>query len=213
MTEQASATLDRLSRVGIVPVIVLDHAAHAQALVAALAEGGVGAVEITFRTDAGEAAIRAVSDNPDFTVGAGTVLTPSDVDRAADAGATFVVSPGLDESVLERAADLGIATLPGVATATEVQRAVRLGLDAVKLFPVKQLGGVGMVAALAGPFPSVRIMPSGGITVDDAAVYLAQPTVFAISGGWIASRAAIADGDFVGIESRARAAASLRASL
>jgi 2-dehydro-3-deoxyphosphogluconate aldolase/(4S)-4-hydroxy-2-oxoglutarate aldolase len=213
MTEQSSATLDRISRVGIVPVIVLDDAAHAEPLVAALAAGGVRAVEITFRTEAGEAAIRAVSGTADFVVGAGTVLTPNDVDRAADAGATFVVSPGLDESVLERAADLGIAALPGVATATEVQRAVRLGLDAVKLFPAKQLGGVAMVAALAGPFPSVRIMPSGGVSVDDAPAYLAQPTVFAISGGWIASRAAIADGDFAGIESRARQAASLRASL
>ena len=213
MTEQTSATLDRISRVGIVPVIVLDDAAHAEPLVAALAAGGVRAIEITFRTEAGEAAIRAVAGTPDFVVGAGTVLTPSDVDRAADAGATFVVSPGLDESVLERATDLGIAALPGVATATEVQRALRLGLDAVKLFPAKQLGGVAMVAALAGPFPTVRIMPSGGVTVDDAPAYLAQPTVFAISGGWIASRAAIADGDFDGIEIRARQAAALRGSL
>ena len=196
MTEQTSATLEHISRVGIVPVIVLDDAAHAEPLVAALAAGGVRAIEITFRTAAGEAAIRAVADTPDFVVGAGTVLTPIDVDRAADAGATFVVSPGLDESVLERAADLGIAALPGVATATEVQRAVRLGLDAVKLFPAKQLGGVAMVAALAGPFPTVRIMPSGGVTAENARSYADLPSVFAVSGSWMAPRTLIDEGRF-----------------
>lgn len=189
-----------------VPVIVLDDPARAVPLAEALQRGGIRCAEITLRTAATLDAIAAIRDVPDFTVGAGTVLTPDDVDRVADAGARFVVSPGLAEDVVERARARGLDVVPGVATATEVQRAVRLGLDRLKLFPAAPLGGLAMIRALAGPFPDVRFLPSGGVTAADAAEYLASPHVFAVSGSWMATRELIAAGHFATIERLSRAA-------
>jgi 2-dehydro-3-deoxyphosphogluconate aldolase/(4S)-4-hydroxy-2-oxoglutarate aldolase len=191
-----SPVLERLAEVAVVPVITIDDPADAEPLAAALVAGGLPAAEITLRTEAGEAAIRAVAGRADLLVGAGTVLTIEQVNRAHGCGATFVVSPGLDEAVVERALELGLVVLPGVATASELQSALRLGLDAVKLFPAAQLGGVAAVSAFAAPFPDVRFMPSGGITADNAASYLAHPSVFAVGSGWIAPRDLIARGGF-----------------
>jgi 2-dehydro-3-deoxyphosphogluconate aldolase/(4S)-4-hydroxy-2-oxoglutarate aldolase len=195
-----------------VPVIVLDDPARAMPLAEALRRGGIGCAEITLRTAAGLDAIAAIRELPDFTVGAGTVLTPDDVDRVADAGARFVVSPGLAEDVVARALERGLDVVPGVATATEVQRAVRLGLDHLKLFPAGPLGGLGMIGALAGPFPDVRFLPSGGVSAANAADYLASPHVFAVSGSWMATRELIAAGDFAAVERLSRAAVEAVAS-
>lgn len=180
----------------IVPVVVIDDAAHAPELADALASGGIRCAEITLRTPAGLDAIRATGGRPDFVVGAGTVLTTDQVDAAADAGARFLVSPGLDDAVISRAAERGIPIVPGVATATEIQRALSRGIRHLKLFPAGLVGGLAAVRAFAGPFPDVRFLPSGGISVDNAREYLASPSVFAVSGSWMVPTAAVAAGDF-----------------
>ena len=188
----------------IVPVIVIDDAAQAADLAGALLAGGIACAEITFRTTSAVDAIRATSGIAGFTVGAGTVLTTDDVDRAADAGARFVVSPGFAQDVVERALERGLEVFPGVATATEVMRAARIGITRVKFFPAAQLGGPAAIAALSGPFPDSRFLPSGGVTAENASDYLAVPAVFAVSGSWMATRALIADGAFTEIERRSR---------
>lgn len=196
----ASPVLTRIAALRVMPVVVLDDASRASPLADALVSGGIPCAEITFRTPAGERALRALATRTDILVGAGTVLTVEQVDRAVDSGARFIVSPGLDRDVVERAKELAVPMLPGIATPTELQAAVGLGLDAVKLFPAEQLGGLGMIDALAAPFPRVRFMPSGGITLRNAADYLAHPSVFAIGGSWMAPRDLIADDRFDEIE-------------
>ncbi len=188
--------LDRLTRIRIVPVVVIDDATQAADLAAALVAGGIPCAEITLRTNAGPAALQAAAAVPGFTVGAGTVLTAEDVDRSADSGAEFIVSPGFDAEVVDRALGRGLAVLPGIATATELQRARRAGLDAVKFFPADRLGGLGTIGALAGPFPTMRFLPSGGVGALNAAEYLAHPAVFAVGGSWMVPRAALAAGAF-----------------
>ena len=184
----------------VVPVVSLPDAAAAAPLADALAAGGIRCAEITLRTTAGLAAIAAVAGRPGFVVGAGTVTTVEQVDRAVDAGAAFLVSPGLDDAVLDRAAEHRVPFIPGVATPTEVQRALARGLTHLKLFPAGLLGGVWMVRALAGPFPDVRLLPSGGVSPDTAVALLAEPTVFAVSGSWMVPGDAIARGDWAHVE-------------
>ena len=203
MTADLSAR-DLLASNPIVPVIVIDDAARAPELVAALAAGGIHCAEITLRTDAGLPAIAAVAETVGFAVGAGTVISLDDLERSADAGARFIVSPGLDDEIVERALELGLVVLPGVATGSEVQRAVKLGLDVVKFFPADRLGGLGTIAALSAPFVGVGFVPSGGVNAANAAEYLAHPAVPAVSGSWMATRALIAAGDFAGIERATR---------
>ena len=198
-----------LSAARIVPVIVIDDPAHAGELAAALVEGGIRAAEVTLRTPAGLDAMAAMAAHRDLIVGAGTVLTPEQVDACAAAGAQFIVSPGFDEDVVARAQEAGLGVLPGVATATEVQRALRSGLTELKLFPADRLGGIAMIDSLRGPFPDLRFMPSGGVGASNAVEYLAHPGVFAISGSWMATRAAIASGDFEGIRAASAAAMEL----
>ena len=194
------STLETIIRVGIVPVITIDDAARAVDLASALAAGGIDCAEITLRTPAGLAAIAAIAEAlPDFTVGAGTVLTADDVTRVTDAGARFVVSPGFDDEVVDHARELGVLPVPGVATATEVQRALRAGVEHLKLFPAAQLGGRAMIDALAAPFATVRFLPSGGVSAANMAHYRESPAVFAVSGCWMATRAMIAAGDWATI--------------
>lgn len=179
----------------IVPVVVLDDAAFAPDLADALAAGGIPCAEITLRTPAALDAIRAVAGRPGFAVGAGTVTTAAQVDAAVDAGATYLVSPGFDEAVAERAAHHGVPFIPGVATATEIQRAIAAGLDHLKVFPAAAVGGISALTAFAGPFPDVRFLPSGGVSAANAADYLALPSVFAVSGSWMVPAAALAARD------------------
>jgi 2-dehydro-3-deoxyphosphogluconate aldolase/(4S)-4-hydroxy-2-oxoglutarate aldolase len=190
----------------IVPVVVLDDDRGAEPLADALTKGGIACAEITFRTAAAPAAIRRLAARPDFLVGAGTVITPGQVDAAVDAGARFIVSPGLDLDVVTRARELGVPVLPGIATPSELQAAVRAGLTAVKVFPVDQLGGVGFLDALSAPFPEVRFFPSGGIRPDTARSFLDHPAVFAIGASWMASRTDIRAGRFDRITRASRAA-------
>ena len=190
------SALGQLAGHRIVPVIVIDDAGRAADLAYALTAGGITCAEVTLRTTAGLDAIRAMAGIPGFLVGAGTVVTPADAFAAADAGAQFSVSPGFDEAVVEAVRAAGIGVLPGVATATEVQRAVGAGLDTVKFFPADRLGGLGTIRALAAPFPGMGFVPSGGVNAESALEYLADPAVPAVSGSWMASRAAIAAGDW-----------------
>lgn len=179
----------------IVPVVVLDDASFAPDLADALTAGGIPCAEITLRTPAALDAIRAVAGRPDFAVGAGTVLTVAQVDAAVDAGATYLVSPGFDDAVAQRAAQRGVPLVPGIATATEIQRAIAAGLDHLKVFPAAAVGGTAALRAFAGPFPGVRFLPSGGVSAANAAEYLALPSVFAVSGSWMVPAAALAARD------------------
>lgn len=190
----------------LVPVIVIDDAAHAPELVAALAAGGIACAEITLRTAAGLDAIKAVAGSADFLIGAGTVVSLDDLKRAVDAGAMFIVSPGLDPEIVTGALALGIAVLPGVATGTEVQHAARLGLDLVKFFPAGQLGGLKTIEALAAPFTGMGFVPSGGVTEANAGEYLAHKSVPAVSGSWMATRDHIRNGQFDRIAELSRTA-------
>ena len=211
MTTLQSSNLTALG--AIIPVIVIDDAGRAPDVTAALLAGGILCAEITLRTPAGLAAIRATAGQANFSVGVGTVLTLDDLERSADAGAQFVVSPGLDEELVERALELGLSVLPGVATASEVQRAHKLGLATVKFFPADRLGGLGTIAALAAPFHGMGFVPSGGVTAVNALDYLAHPAVPAVSGSWMATRLMIADANYDTIERLSREATTAIAAL
>jgi len=169
----------------VVPVVVLDDSARADDLGAALVEGGLPVAEVTFRTPGALAVLRRLAGRGDLVVGAGTVLTTEQVDLAHDAGARFVVSPGLSADVVRRCQELGLPVIPGVSTATEIMQALALGLGTVKFFPAEACGGLTTVAALAAAFPQVRFVPTGGITADRAAAYLSHPAVAAVGGSWM----------------------------
>jgi 2-dehydro-3-deoxyphosphogluconate aldolase / (4S)-4-hydroxy-2-oxoglutarate aldolase len=205
----ATSTLERLGAIRIVPVVTIDDADRAMDVAAALVAGGIGCAEITLRTPQGLEAIRKAASRSDIVVGAGTVLSVEQVDHCVDAGAQFLVSPGFDDDVVARAQFHGVAILPGVATATEIQRALRAGLDVVKFFPADRLGGLDTIAALAAPLAGVRFVPSGGVNPSNAADYLRHPAIFGISGSWMVTRDAIATGDYDAIERLSRDAASL----
>jgi 2-dehydro-3-deoxyphosphogluconate aldolase/(4S)-4-hydroxy-2-oxoglutarate aldolase len=182
--------------VRVVPVIVLDDAAAAGPLAAALVDGGLPVAEVTFRTAAAERALAAMASDQRLLVGAGTVISPEQVDRAFDAGARFIVSPGFSAAVVERALALGLPVLPGVATATDIMSAIAAGLSTVKFFPAETVGGVAALRALAAPFPHVRFVPTGGITAASLAAYLAMPSVLAVGGSWMVSRELIGAGRY-----------------
>ncbi len=193
----------------IVPVLVIDDAGFAVDAAAALAAGGIRCVEITLRTPAALAAITAITDAGTSLVGVGTVVTPDDLKRAADAGARFVITPGVDRGVIDLALERGLDVLPGAATATEVLTVLRSGLRAVKLFPADLLGGVDLIAALAGPFPDVAFVPSGGVSPANLEGYLAHPNVPAVSGSWMAGRQLLESRDVATIERLSREATAL----
>ena len=204
MTDSIAAAV---ASAGIVPVLVIDDEARGPQLFAALSEGGIRCVEITLRTQAALALIElAARDFPELLVGAGTVLSVGDVDRVADAGARFAVSPGFDDAVVAQSAARGMLPVPGVATASEVIRARAAGLSHLKFFPAEPLGGAAAISALSGPFADVRFMPSGGLTAANAAAYVESPAVFAISGAWMATRKMITESDWATITRLSREA-------
>jgi len=192
-------TLEQLSAARLVPVVVLDDAKDADALAAALVAGGLPVAEVTFRTDAAEESIRAMSARGDILVGAGTVLTPKQVDLAVAAGASYIVSPGLSRAVVERCQEHGVLALPGAVTATEVQAALELGLTTVKFFPAGTSGGAPAIAALAAPFVGVTFVPTGGIGPKNLHEYLAIPSIVAVGGSWMVPRAMVREGSFAEI--------------
>lgn len=189
---EAQGPLARIHAAAVVPVLVVDEVEAASPLGDALVESGLHCAEVTLRTEAALPLLRRLSDRPELLVGAGTVLEPDQVDRAVQAGARFVVSPGLDPLVVERCQELGVPVLPGVATASEVLRARRYGLRAAKFFPAEQIGGLPVLKALAPAIPDFTFMPTGGIGAGNAASYLSQPMVLAVGGSWMAPREVLA---------------------
>lgn len=194
----------------VIPVLTVERIADARPLAEALVAGGLRALEITLRTPAAFDVIRAMKDVEGAVVGAGTILTPKHLDAAFQAGARFIVSPGLTEAIAEEANVAGVPLLPGVATATEVMRGLDLGLTHFKFFPAEQAGGAAMLKAFAGPFAAARFCPTGGVSPGNAATYLGLPNVLCVGGSWIATPELIAAGAWAEITARARAAAALR---
>ncbi|WP_233558814.1 bifunctional 4-hydroxy-2-oxoglutarate aldolase/2-dehydro-3-deoxy-phosphogluconate aldolase [Micromonospora radicis] len=178
----------------ILPVVVLEDARAAAPLGAALTAGGLRTVEVTFRTDAAVDAIRAMSEDPRLFVGAGTVLTPGQVDEAVAAGARFIVCPGFSPRVVAHCQQVGVPVFPGAATPTEIQMAIDAGLDTVKFFPAEQLGGVPMIKALAAPFRAIRFIPTGGVHTGNLRDYLGLPSVLAVGGTWMVAPGLLAEG-------------------
>lgn len=194
----------------LIPVVTLRDAADARPLTAALAEGGLGCLEITFRTPAAADAIAAAAEFGDVVVGAGTVTSRTQVEVATQAGAAFVVSPGYVDSVAECCAGLGVPYLPGVATPTELIAARANGYQVVKLFPAEPLGGLPLLKALAALFEDMRFVPTGGIDRDRAAGYLSHPAVLAVGGSWMVPHDAVEGRDWSRIRELARDAGQQR---
>ncbi|MCU7820230.1 bifunctional 4-hydroxy-2-oxoglutarate aldolase/2-dehydro-3-deoxy-phosphogluconate aldolase [Kitasatospora sp. DSM 101779] len=180
----------------IMPVLTVPDPATAAPLADALAAGGARCAEVTFRTPAAEQVLKAMAAHGGLAVGAGTVLGAEQAERAVAAGARFVVSPGLDEEVVATCRELGVPVVPGIATATELMRALRAGITTVKLFPAEPLGGLRALRALAAPFPGVRFVPTGGIGAEQLAGYLAEPSVLAVGGSWMATPAHLDGGAY-----------------
>ena len=183
----------------IIPVIVLDDESLAEPLAEALIAAGLPVMEITFRTTAAEAAIKRIAKKyPGILLGAGTVLSPEQVQRARDAGAKFLVSPGTHPATVAAAQDAGLTIIPGVCTPSEVEAALALGCKLLKFFPAEAAGGVKMLKALAGPYAhtGVRFCPTGGITVDNMCEYLSLPIVAAVGGSWMVDSKLITAGRF-----------------
>jgi 2-dehydro-3-deoxyphosphogluconate aldolase / (4S)-4-hydroxy-2-oxoglutarate aldolase len=183
----------------LVPVIALADAADALPLGEALLAGGLPCAEVTFRTDAAIPAIEAMAKLDGLVVGAGTVLTAEQVDRAVDAGARFVVSPGFSPVVVRRCRQRGVPVFPGVMTPTEIQLALDEGLSTMKFFPAEQAGGVGMIKALTAPFRAVRFIPTGGVNAANVRSYLDIPAVVAVGGTWMVPADALAAKDWTRI--------------
>jgi 2-dehydro-3-deoxyphosphogluconate aldolase/(4S)-4-hydroxy-2-oxoglutarate aldolase len=188
---------DRFRALRVVPVIVIDDAAHAAPLAAALTDGGLPCAEVTFRTRSAAGAIRRMRDaQPEMLIGAGTVLTPTQVDSALDAGATFIVSPGFNPVVVDYCLERDVPIFPGTCTPSDVEAALMRGLRVVKFFPAEPAGGLPYLKAIAAPYGEVSFMPTGGITRANLGSYLAFPRIVACGGSWMAPNDWIANGDF-----------------
>jgi len=196
----------------VVPVVVLDDPDRAVPLAHALVAGGINVIELTLRTPTALAAIeRIAAEVPDITVGAGTVVDPDQAKLAADAGAQFLVSPGVTSRLLDAMTDTGLPFLPGCATVTEVLELRERGLTELKLFPAEASGGVAFLKALHGPVPDVRFCPTGGVGPDNASSYLALPNVGCVGGSWLTPADAVAAGDWDRVTELAAQAAQLTA--
>ena len=181
----------------IVPVVKLDRVEDARPLAEALIRGGLPVAEVTFRTDAAEESIRTIKKEfPDMLVGAGTVINTEQAKRALDAGASFMVSPGTSEKLLQFAVDNAFPIFPGVCTPTEIMLALEYGLEIMKFFPAKQFGGIATMKALAGPFPQIRFMPTGGVNLDNMKEFLEFNKIIAIGGSWMVKDSLIKEGRF-----------------
>ena len=182
----AEEVKNRLYEIGIIPAIVLHNVNDAAPLAEALCKGGMPAAEVTFRTDCAHDAMIAMKQaRPDLLVGAGTVLTKEQVDLAIDAGAEFIVSPGLNPEVVKYALSRNVAVIPGVGCASDIERALEFGLDVVKFFPAEALGGLKTIKALTGPYTTMRFMPTGGVNEKNMNDYLKDPKIFAVGGTWM----------------------------
>ena len=189
-----NAIVEKIYEIGIVPVIAIDDAEKAVPLAKALVAGGLPAAEVTFRTAAAEEAIRRITaEVPEMLVGAGTVLTKDQVDRALGAGSKFIVSPGFNPEITKYALEKGAVMMPGTATPGEMEQAMSLGLDVVKFFPAEQNGGVAKLKAVAGPYTNLRWMPTGGVNAKNLMDYLSFDKIVACGGTWMVKKDLIND--------------------
>ena len=188
---------DQFYKIGVIPVLEIDSATHAGPLAEALLAGGLPIAEITLRTEAALESIRVIArEVPEIMVGAGTVVTWEQAEAARDAGAQFLVSPGMVEQVVIWAQEHQIPILPGAVTPTEMIRAIHLGLKFLKFFPAEAVGGLKALKAMSDPFPGLRFIPTGGIRLENLAEYLQMEKIHAVGGSWMAKRQIIADGKF-----------------
>lgn len=189
--------LKKIQEIGIVPVVVLDDAKYAAPLAKALCDGGLPCAEVTFRTEAAEECIRIMAEQfPEMLVGAGTVLTTEQVDRAVAAGAKFIVSPGLNPKVVKYCVEKGILITPGTCTPSEVEQAIEHGLEVVKFFPAEPAGGLPMIKAMAAPYTKMMFMPTGGISPSNVKDYLGFKKIIACGGSWMVKDELVKAGDF-----------------
>jgi 2-dehydro-3-deoxyphosphogluconate aldolase/(4S)-4-hydroxy-2-oxoglutarate aldolase len=197
MEENMDKITEALGKIGLVPVIKIDDAAKAVPLAKALEAGGIPCAEVTFRTAAGEDAIRRISaEAPSILVGAGTVLSTDQVDRAVAAGAKFIVSPGLNPRVVAHCIQKGIPVVPGCANPSDIEQALELGLGVVKFFPAEQAGGLDYIKAISAPYPNLKFMPTGGINQGNIGKYIAFDKVLACGGSWMVGADLINAGEF-----------------
>ena len=202
--------IEQFRKIGIIPVVVLDDAKDASPLARALCEGGLPCAEVTFRTAAAEESIRIMSSGfPKMLVGAGTVLTTGQVDRAVAAGAKFIVSPGLNPKVIRYCLEKNIPITPGIQTPTEIEAALGLGLTTLKFFPAEAAGGLKMIRAIAAPYVDVSFMPTGGINENNVRDYLACSRNVACGGSWMVKKDLVAAGAFDKIRELAAEAAGI----
>ena len=205
-----SDILEQLSGFGVVPVVVLNRAEDAKPLAEALCKGGLKCAEVTFRTEAAEESIRIMTENfPDMLVGAGTVLTIDQVDRAVAAGARFIVSPGFDPEVVDYCISQNIVVLPGCVTPSEVAQGVKRGLKVLKFFPAEQAGGLAMIKAMSAPYTMVKFMPTGGINAKNLPDYLGFNKIAACGGSWMVKADLINNGEYDKIEAMTKEAVDL----
>ena len=202
-----NAVLEEIQKIGIVPVVVLDKPEDAEPLAKALCEGGLPCAEITFRTAAAEESIRIMTEKfPKMLVGAGTVLTIEQVDRAVNAGAKFIVSPGLNPEVVKYCVEKNIPVTPGTCNPSDIETALSLGLDVVKFFPAEAAGGLAMIKAMAAPYVNMKFMPTGGINAKNINEYLAFDKIIAWGGSWMVNKAMVNAGEFDKIRDMTREA-------
>ena len=202
--------LKKFTEVGIIPVVVLNDAKDAEPLGKALMEGGLPAAEVTFRTDAAEESIRIMAEKyPDMLVGAGTVLTIDQVDRAVKAGAKFIVSPGFDPEIVKYCLEKDIPVCPGTQPPTEVIAAYKLGLDHVKFFPAENAGGLSMIKAVGAAMTTMKFMPTGGINAENVVEYLKSDKIFCCGGSWMVKGDMIKAGQFEEIKAKVAEAAAI----
>jgi 2-dehydro-3-deoxyphosphogluconate aldolase/(4S)-4-hydroxy-2-oxoglutarate aldolase len=200
-----------LTRQAVIPVVTINDAAMAVPLAETLHAAGLSVIEITLRTPAALEALRLLARMPGVIAGAGTVLNRDDAERAGMAGAQFLVSPGLTDTVVKAASKMRLPILPGVATASEVMMGLDMGLTRFKFFPAEQAGGRAMLEALHGPFPNAKFCPTGGIGVDLAPAYLALPNVLCVGGGWVAPKDQIGHHGWDSVRANAQKAAVMKA--
>ncbi len=204
--------MKQMEQLGVVPVVVLDEVKHAVPLARAMQAGGVPCAEVTLRTAAGLGSIEAMAQLGDILVGAGTVVTLDQCRDALSAGAKFIVSPGLNDKVVEHCLAHNVPVLPGCVTPTEIMHAMDLGLDTVKFFPANVYGGLKAMKALAAPFTGIKFIPTGGVSGDNLAEYISAPFVRAVGGSWLCAKADVNAGAFDKITQLCRQASDIVAA-
>ncbi len=205
-----NSIFEKIKSTGIIPVVVLNDVKDAEPLAKALVDGGLPCAEVTFRTDAAEESIRIMSEKyPEMLIGAGTVLTTEQVDRAVSAGASFIVSPGFNPRVVSYCIEKNIPMIPGCSTPSDMEIALEMGLDTVKFFPAEQAGGLAYIKACAAPYTKLSFMPTGGINVKNVRDYLSYSRIIACGGSWMVKGDLVKEGKFDEITKLVKEAAEI----